>query len=402
LKTAKWNFPLMLICGNFSDITFYALWELQNPSFDSFASVFSFLMCLSVIILAFWVFFKAFFIVRKIRKDLQNTNNSKNTQIVKRLSKEFKDYKIFYAEYKNDTFLKLAFMPLLLLRTTIYQIIIATLYHSPLTQISFLIIMNILMLTYLFSQIPLKSNVEFFQLCLNEILLAVVNVGVLILGILDSKGISGKETREDIGEMIVKINIIFSAFSVAFAGIQMLATFWDFYTYFKKINKKKKKVMDLSLNSREISIQERSYLEKPTNVKVRRERFQQATSTDNLSLVINKPYQSKNLLLINRAKQNSSFLSDINDYTIPIDQPKKFPKIIINQDFVNTQAKNEEVRNFDFNQKTIELQGSQNDERNEKVVVPPENKRFLRFRKKRYILSKQGFKFVNSILPGDN
>jgi len=233
VEAAKWNFPLMVICGSFSDIIFYATWEFRTFSFDSVASTMSFLICLSMIALCLWVFFKALSIVINIRRNLKRQRRRRPNQTDK-----WKDCQIFFSEYKDDSFLELAFMPVFLIRSTLFHFIVVILYNFPLTQVSLLTLLSILMLTYLFTKTPLKNRLEFIQLCLNEILVLLVNTCVMILAILDAKGIRALDVRETVGQIIIKVNVIFTALGIFFLGIQVLFYIPKFYKLIKKMKRK--------------------------------------------------------------------------------------------------------------------------------------------------------------------
>jgi len=210
----KWNIPLMVFCGGIGDIVFYASLEFKTFDSSSVFSKISILICFTMMALAVWIMLKAFFIVADVRRDSENNEKKQ----------KWKDYQLFYSEYKEQNFFGLAYMPFFLLRTSLFNFIIANLYNSPLVQAISIFALSLLMLIYIVAFLPFKSYVGLVQVILNELLIAWANGCVLTLAILDKTGVENEIIRDLIGDIIVQINVIFSIFGLVFLAIQVLVS----------------------------------------------------------------------------------------------------------------------------------------------------------------------------------
>ena len=135
-------------------------------------------------------------------------------------------------------------MPLFLLRSALFSFIIGNLFEYPLFQAILITILSLSMLLYLLVLMPLKSTLELVQLALNELLCTFVNIFALTLAIYDALEIKDDEIRANLGEGIIKMNMIFCSLSLGFLAIQLFLFIHKIYkilriktkkNYFQKI-----------------------------------------------------------------------------------------------------------------------------------------------------------------------
>ena len=223
LGVLKWNIPLTIVCGGFGDIYFYASFQLQSGNFSSISDV----LCLTLSIVMMFVGAGILFVTVKIVKDLLKSQQEKEDK--------WQNFELLFESCKRTSFTTFGYMVLFLLRTILFNLIIANLYNYPLVQGIFINILTILMFGYLVIKRPLKDILELVQLFLNEIFLIIVNICVLILAIIDHAGIKGQDLRDGICEAVVKVIVIFSSSALAFIALRILISLYLFYKLLRRL-----------------------------------------------------------------------------------------------------------------------------------------------------------------------
>jgi len=94
------------------------------------------------------------------------------------------------------------------------------------------------MLFYLIIIRPLKDILDLAQLFLNEILLAMVNICVFIIAIMDQHDVKESELKNHIGEAIIILFILFMSFSLVFMTLKWLVSLYSFYKLVKCLKTK--------------------------------------------------------------------------------------------------------------------------------------------------------------------
>jgi len=89
------------------------------------------------------------------------------------------------------------------------------------------------MLLYIGIKRPLKLIINFIQQVVLEICLLTTNICVLILAIMDAKQISGLETREKIGNVIINLNLVMPIISLILLAAKFLLMGISFYLDYK-------------------------------------------------------------------------------------------------------------------------------------------------------------------------
>jgi len=237
LQQAKWNYPLMILCGSFGETVFYSALQFRTSQFDSLESVLGLFLAIGMVAVSLWIVCQALFIVIAVRKN-QKKIRGENVKKQEDSHEKWKDYGILYSEYKENSFLNQSYMTIYLLRNSFFHLIIVTLFNYPLLQAILLTILSVVALTYLLLLRPLKNLLDLIQTCINEVFLLIVTAGVLILAISNDSKDSSIDLRERIGDTIIIINTIFCSLPLAFLGISGLSLILRFY----KASKGSKKI----------------------------------------------------------------------------------------------------------------------------------------------------------------
>ena len=213
-ETLKWNFTLLLLVSHFDEVTFFSSFEFRTyraaSTWQNLSFALAALMNLTLIIIVT----KMVVVIRSLRKRQINRvvavstiNNvpSANEQY------NYKDYKLLFEPFKENTILQQLFMPILILRICIFYAIIAYPYNYPLTQTIFILLLNISILLYLMLVRPHKNKLELGENIVQEGVVLIINICILILAALDHNGVKAEKTRENIGTLIIAVNTGFSS-----------------------------------------------------------------------------------------------------------------------------------------------------------------------------------------------
>jgi len=210
----------MIFSGSIGDVLFFGSLDVSVQDYSTVSSIISIFMCVVMFLACIAVLFMSFYIVKDARKTTSEEG-------------KWRDFEIFFAEANNATFLGYAYMPLFLVRSALFNLIIANLYNYPLVQAFMIYGLSLFMLIYFFRKTPLKNFVALFQNILNELLINVTNGCVLALAIMDKAEVERNSIRTFFGNIIVKINVIFSMLGLGFLVVQLILSAMTLYAISK-------------------------------------------------------------------------------------------------------------------------------------------------------------------------
>jgi len=228
LSALKWNTFLTLFCSYCGDIVLFSALEFQTVQTDNVWTDLSLVLCIGINILVFYILYKILtvnFSVRKIQK---------NNPTEKEIDKNFADYKTFFECYKGDSYLQQIFMFIFMIRIGLFNGIIGYLYSYPLVQAILIILINATILAYLLFKRPMRRIINLVQQILLEGIIFVFNIGVFILAILDAQDQENETMRENIGDMLIMINVIVPFLAMVLIAVKILLISWEFYKNYKK------------------------------------------------------------------------------------------------------------------------------------------------------------------------
>jgi len=217
LQMLKWNAPLAMICSSSGDIFFYSSLQFMSSPLNTMSSVVCFIICLIMMVSVIALFI----LTLKIMKSFYLSRRQHN-QEGENWKKKFTNCEILYAEYEEKTVLSVGYMALFILRGTIFNLTIATLYNFPFIQSIIINVANLSMFGYIIYLRPLKELLGVAQLFITEGVVSTVSVCVLILAILDKANIEGVSTRRQVGDVMAFLIQAFNTLALVFLGIGIL------------------------------------------------------------------------------------------------------------------------------------------------------------------------------------
>ena len=223
LSELKWNTFLTLFYSYSGDIILFSALEFQTVQSDNIFTATSFIVCVGVNILTVYILFK-----------ILQINYSVRNKTTEDIDKSFASCKALFECYKNDSFSQQIFMFIFMIRIGLFNGIIGYLYHYPFVQAILIILINVAILTYLLFKRPMRKIINLVQQILLEGIIFAFNIGVLILAILDEQDKENLEMRENIGDMLIMINVIVPILTVVLIAIKILLILWEFYKNYKK------------------------------------------------------------------------------------------------------------------------------------------------------------------------
>jgi len=216
LQTVKWNIPVMLLFSTSGDILFFASLHFNAMQFNGFLAFISLLMALVMITAVLGLLYLTIKPVLTLRKSSKNTGRSEY------LKHFWKNYDLLYRSFEEKSLLKLSYMSVFLIRGLIFSLVISCFYNLPLIQVSMITLCNVLMIGYLLFSRPFKSNLNFLQAIVNELLLMVLSICILILALMDQQGTDNQTMRINLGEAIIFVIKAFNWAVIAFLGLYIL------------------------------------------------------------------------------------------------------------------------------------------------------------------------------------
>jgi len=123
------------------------------------------------------------------------------------------------------------------------------LFEHPLVQSSFLMLSSWLMILYILSTGPFKAITNAVQQLLCEGVMLLVNTCVFINAVMDHIGAGSKNTRENLGNVVVTSNLVFNFVPMVFMGISLVQFLKETYQYIQ-VTRQKRKIAHLQVQTR--------------------------------------------------------------------------------------------------------------------------------------------------------
>ena len=235
----KWNFFLIIFCGNVDTIGVFSSLEFRTTHFNSFVSVFGTLLCIFVNLIVIYVMFMVPYIIYSLRRARNKVMpfSEHNNDHLKDDSQRFLHCGVLYMNFREKSVLQHSCMFFILLRVYFFNIIIGYFFEYPLVQASLLTTMSVLMLGYFTIARPYKNPLELIKTLTYEAIIAVVNICVLILAIMDYRGIENTENRRKLGDAIISSNVVFNLMAVFYMVVEFVIKVIKVYKLRKTITK---------------------------------------------------------------------------------------------------------------------------------------------------------------------
>ena len=225
-EVLKWNMFLVQFCGSIGDIVLFSALELQTVQFENAEEVISFILCLGINTLAVIVVVKILDVNSAIRRAIKDNPGEEHQ---KTIEQQWRSYKALFECYKDYSFYQQIFLFVFIMRLVLFNAAIGYLYKYPLFQASITMTTNLLMFGYLVIKRPMKKVVPLIQQIVLELVLLPFNACVLILAIMDSKGLLEADRRKAIGNVIFQINVMVPFLSLVLMAAKFIAMGVDLY-----------------------------------------------------------------------------------------------------------------------------------------------------------------------------
>jgi len=167
-----------------------------------------------------------------VRKSKQQALKQENE-----IQKDWCSYKAVFQCYRDQTYFQQIFLFVFIMRVSLFNAIIGYLYKYPLLQIALITLANIFVLSYLIFKRPMKQLVNLFQQIVLEVVLLPFNICVLVLAILDARGIEAIDERKTIGDVMVYINVVIPVLCVTLMAIKFTVLGYQVYKEWRSSKK---------------------------------------------------------------------------------------------------------------------------------------------------------------------
>jgi len=229
LEIMMWNLFIVILCTNIDGIGVPSSLDFRNARFNSSRSTLGTLSCILINLMMPALIVSVPFMIVRLRRSRAKVWNiagvsSRNGNIeipeeesqFSKLKKRLRTCKILYKGLRKTTMFHQLGMFFFLIRAYFFHLIIGYLFTNPLVQAFFINIMGILTLLYLGLKRPFKSRLDLFKMIIYESIVALVNLCVLILALLDYNEYEASGARKQLGEMVIVVTLMFNTIVVVF------------------------------------------------------------------------------------------------------------------------------------------------------------------------------------------
>ena len=210
LNTFKWNLLISLVVSNYEEFM------STSNDFHSFLYTLSYLTAMIALLVMVIISAIAIYVISSLRRATRQTNAPVHDQSLTDFKSQNIDYQVVYEAIKDSNLLQQSFFIIFTGRLIVFHIIIACLISKPFIQAVLILLMNILMVLYLFMRTPIKNKFKLVQQILQELILLVVNTCVLMIASLDLSARVDSLTRRIAGEIILYSNLLLSLLGPVF------------------------------------------------------------------------------------------------------------------------------------------------------------------------------------------
>lgn len=237
----KWDLFLLLLCTNIDGLGVYSSLELRNIHPNVALSLLSTIICFAMNLLVLNLLAQALYMFIDLQRSryqviplpqVSPINNEDNLK--KKEAPKWSQYSILYRDFKDTSFFQQSFMFFFLLRVYAFDMIIGYFFAYPLAQAIVINIMSIVLISYLAFKRPYKRPFDLVKLMINESIIALVNMNVLILAVLDKCGAELTGIRARLGDIVIIANVMFNVLAVFFIVAEVILRVVTVYKIMKK------------------------------------------------------------------------------------------------------------------------------------------------------------------------
>ena len=223
------NFTLLQLYTNCSDIILYTSLQLQRVDIRSNMDLISLILaCVFSAIIIFLLSLHVF-VVHRHQKTRQRSQNNGNNRELEAFELKNQGFYALFGNFKILSFSHESYLFFAMLRTIAFNLILSLLYKYPLLQAVIIVTLNVLILAYLGLKRPFKQLVNFLQQLTAELILLIVNSGVLLLAILDANNVTDLDKRDTVGHIIIVCSLVFKFMPSGFTLAKIVILVYELY-----------------------------------------------------------------------------------------------------------------------------------------------------------------------------
>jgi len=230
------NFAIIQIYGSLDDIIFYAVIDLRFSGFSSGFIAFGSMIAIFLVLFGAGLLALHFWIIWKYKK-LKKLPNE--TGVLEKFIKKFETFQVLYQDFKDTTTIRQSYFALLVIRSFISSLILASLSGKASAQAVLLMIIHGSALLFLILQGPYKEIFAELTQYFYEIIVSVVYSGVLIMAVADEMEKDAVGLRKMLGKGIVFMNAALISGSMVFMCIEIYCKIAEIYDAWLEYKAKK-------------------------------------------------------------------------------------------------------------------------------------------------------------------
>jgi len=251
------NFILTQLYSVYGDIVFYSTLEYRSLDFSLGLTGLSFALSVVFVCLMLLSFGLHFFLLKKYQRIKKQAEIAENQNLLNQFVQSHQGNFVLFKDFKDNLIIQQSFLLLLTARDLASSLVITTLFLHPLGQTIILLVLNLSMVAYLIWYRPFDSLFDASQQLFYEIITLSVNVGVLMMAIMDAINTIGYDLRRELGKFLIIMNMIFNFGALGWMlvkGFMVCKEIYDSYKEKKKQKQQKRsKLSDLPLQGKNIT-----------------------------------------------------------------------------------------------------------------------------------------------------
>jgi len=233
----KWNYILILVMANLSDIILYSSFEFRTLHIHSAQATFSFLFSIISVFGVIAFLYIAWYFPQKVYIEQKKIQFDPNIQSV--LTK-WKGCEMLWTGFTLKETLTRLFLFIYIMRIAIVYLIASYLFVSPLAQTTLYVLISLGSVVYLVKLEPLETRLSRFQVLTYESIVLGINIGLLFIAIFDASKTDAAQVRLFIGDMIIFGHVLFNFVGILFLGMKLGKKVIEVYKKYKRKSNKLK------------------------------------------------------------------------------------------------------------------------------------------------------------------
>ena len=219
LVAGSFNFALVQAYACLDDILFYLVLDAKTNPFNSFFSWTSMVCAVLFLALGCLQVFFNFWTVKKYQSiKPQGTNE------IEAFNENNKYWVLFYSDFNDDDLWSQAFFAIIIIRSALSSFVITVLYDYPLLQASYMIMMDMAILSFLYLKNPFNTLRGTLAQYYYEIITLLVHICAFILGLQDTFDTPSATVRLIMSTGILYLNTALISGAIGFMFIEIYKT----------------------------------------------------------------------------------------------------------------------------------------------------------------------------------